>query len=135
MSRILGYIYAFCEDSITSWLSLILNCEFMLCDWRGFSYKLTEYSLEIRNTHEFQGMELEQLPSGWEAMDQLLYEVRTVTFSWKVMNQPIACLLVPWKLLTAQQSFGHWLCPLTPKMIERMNGAVERLLRSDLPDS
>lgn len=40
-------------------------------------------------------MELEQLPSGWEAMDQLLHEVRTVTFSWEAMNQPIACVLVP----------------------------------------
>ena len=46
-------------------------------------------------------VELEQLPSvgtipsGWEAMDQLLYGVRKDTFSWKVLNQPIACVLVP----------------------------------------
>ena len=40
---------------------------------------------------------LEQLPSGWirKAMDYLLHGVRTVTFSWKAMNQPIACVLVP----------------------------------------
>ena len=65
-----------------------------------------------------QGVELEQLPSGWEAMDQLLYRVRAVTFgwnntfwleamdqllygvrtdtfSWEALNQPIACVLVP----------------------------------------
>ena len=46
-------------------------------------------------------IELEQLPSvgtipsGWEAMDQLLYGVRTDTFSWEALNQPIACVLVP----------------------------------------
>ncbi|KAF2574535.1 hypothetical protein F2Q70_00006055 [Brassica cretica] len=46
-------------------------------------------------------IELEQLPSvgtippGWEAMDQLLYGVRTDTFSWETLNQPIACVLVP----------------------------------------
>ena len=31
---------------------------------------------------EWNALELEQLPSGWEAMDQLLYRVRAVTFSW-----------------------------------------------------
>ncbi|WZZ83316.1 hypothetical protein YC2023_103888 [Brassica napus] len=35
------------------------------------------------------------IPSGWEAMDQLLYGVRTDTFSWEALNQPIACVLVP----------------------------------------
>ena len=46
-------------------------------------------------------IELEQLPSVgtipsvWEAMDQLLYGVRTDTFSWEALNQPIACVLVP----------------------------------------
>ncbi|KAL0802472.1 hypothetical protein Bca101_057648 [Brassica carinata] len=40
-------------------------------------------------------MELEQLPSGWQAMDKLLKEVRIVTFSGEAMNQPIACGLVP----------------------------------------
>ncbi|KAF2569176.1 hypothetical protein F2Q70_00027575 [Brassica cretica] len=33
---------------------------------------------------------LEQLPSGWEAMDQLLHGVRIVTFSGEAMNQPKA---------------------------------------------
>ncbi|WZZ43767.1 hypothetical protein YC2023_040026 [Brassica napus] len=28
-------------------------------------------------------------------MDQLLYGVRTDTFSWEALNQPIACVLVP----------------------------------------
>ncbi|WZZ52540.1 hypothetical protein YC2023_052647 [Brassica napus] len=36
----------------------------------------------------------EQLPSCWEAMDQLLHGVRTVTFSGEAMNQPIACVLL-----------------------------------------
>ncbi|KAF2595996.1 hypothetical protein F2Q68_00010332 [Brassica cretica] len=41
-------------------------------------------------------IELEQLPSvgtipsGWEAMDQLIYGVRTDNFSWEALNQPIA---------------------------------------------
>ena len=33
---------------------------------------------------------LEQLLSGWEAMDQLLHGVRTVTFSGEAMDQPKA---------------------------------------------
>lgn len=36
----------------------------------------------------------------------------------------------PWRNRpTAQQHFGHWLCSLTPKMVERKIGAVERLLK------
>lgn len=56
-------------------------------------------------------MELEQLPSGWEAMDQLLHEVRTVTFSWEAMNQPIACVLVPgwWSFWSQGIGYHHWL--------------------------
>ena len=47
-------------------------------------------SLQEEFNKNINNLVLEQLHYGWEAMDQLLHGVRTVTFSGEAMDQPKA---------------------------------------------